>query len=93
MASTVNRKRRRPSTARHQPVKIADMTKEELRALIETSVEHKLAEWFGDPEDMRDEQEWARQFAASQDTLDRLADEALKEFHQGKTEPLDPSHL
>jgi hypothetical protein len=69
------------------------MTKEELRALIETSVEHKLAEWFGDPEDIRDEQEWARQFATSQDTLDHLADEALAELQQGKTEALDPADL
>ncbi len=69
------------------------MTQEELRALIETSVEHKLVEWFGDPEDKRDEQEWARQFAAPQNILDRLADEALAELQQGKTEALDPTDL
>ncbi len=86
-------KRARRTTARRQSAKVSNMTQDELREMIETSVEHRLIEWFGDPADLRDEQEWARQFARSQDTLNRLADEALEELRQGKTEPLDPERL
>ena len=39
--------------------------------------------------ELEDERRWAKQFARSQDTLARLADEALAEYHAGKTEPMD----
>lgn len=38
--------------------KIADMTSEDLRLLIETLIDRKLEEWFGDPDtgrELRDE--------------------------------------
>lgn len=45
MASTVTRKRGR------SPAKVSDMTPDELRAMIETSVERKLVELLGDPDE------------------------------------------
>lgn len=39
--------------------------------------------------ELEDEQKWNEAFAASQDQLARLADEALQEFEAGKTTPLD----
>ncbi len=44
MASTL--KQKRPRTA-----KVADMTTDELRKMIESSVEHKLIEMFRDPDE------------------------------------------
>ncbi len=43
MASTVTRKRRRTT-------KVADMTTDELREMIESSVERKLVELLADPD-------------------------------------------
>ena len=37
------------------------------------------------------EKNWADAFAASEDALDRLADEALAEHREGRTRELDPS--
>ena len=39
--------------------------------------------------ELEDERRWAKQFARSQNQLARLADEAIEEFHAGKTEPMD----
>ena len=39
------------------------------------------------------EKRWEEAFAKSQDQLDRLADEALSEFLEGKTQPLDEDQL
>lgn len=39
--------------------------------------------------ELEDEQKWDVSFAASQDQLAKLADEALEEFEAGKTTPLD----
>jgi len=39
--------------------------------------------------ELESEQRWAQAFAASQDKLEGLADEALKEFAAGKTRALD----
>jgi len=39
--------------------------------------------------ELESEQRWAQVFAGSQDKLEELADEALKEFAAGKTRPLD----
>lgn len=43
--------------------------------------------------EIADEQQWDRLFAKSQDQLERLADEALREHEAGLTEPLDPDRL
>ena len=40
-------------------------------------------------DELKDEQKWGDAFAASQDELAELADEALREFEAGKTTPLD----
>jgi hypothetical protein len=39
--------------------------------------------------ELASEQHWKKLFAASIDTLDALADEALREFQAGVTRPLD----
>ena len=36
---------------------------------------------------------WANALAASEDSLDRLADEALAEHREGRAQELDPNHL
>ncbi|NEP90718.1 MAG: hypothetical protein F6K18_30065 [Okeania sp. SIO2C2] len=38
--------------------------------------------------EIEDEKKWAENFANSQDQLAQLADEAIAEFKQGKTQPL-----
>lgn len=40
-------------------------------------------------EEIASESRWHAQFASSQDTLARLADEALSEFNEGKTLPFE----
>jgi hypothetical protein len=40
-----------------------------------------------------DERDWDVQFAASLDKLAQLADQALAEYHQGRTEVLGPKKL
>jgi len=40
-------------------------------------------------DELASERRWAESFANSQDELSTLADEALAEFNQGKTRPLD----
>ncbi len=44
-------------------------------------------------EELHSERKWAEGFAASQDLLSQLADEALAEHRAGKTLPLDPDEL
>jgi hypothetical protein len=39
-------------------------------------------------EELASEQKWAELFAKSQDALARMAEEALAEYHAGKTKPL-----
>jgi len=39
--------------------------------------------------ELESEQKWSQAFAASQDKLSSLADEALAEFESGQTLPLD----
>jgi hypothetical protein len=43
--------------------------------------------------ELESEQRWDTLFAESQDALASLAEEALAEYHAGKTEPLDPDSL
>lgn len=40
-------------------------------------------------EELEDERRWDESFAATQNELAKLADEALQEFEEGKTTPLD----
>ena len=40
-------------------------------------------------EELEDDTKWHTAFASSQDQLAKLADEALQEFEEGKTGPLD----
>ena len=46
-----------------------------------------LARWI--LEELADERHWSEQFAASEDQLAHLADEALLEHQAGKTQTLD----
>ena len=39
--------------------------------------------------ELESEQKWAHSFAASQDQLEQLANEALREFAAGETLPMD----
>ncbi|RLC22103.1 MAG: hypothetical protein DRI57_00665 [Deltaproteobacteria bacterium] len=50
-----------------------------------------LGKWL--LEELASEKKWNRLFANSQDLLGQLADEALAEFEQGKTELLEPEKL
>ncbi len=44
-------------------------------------------------EEIADEAEWTRQFAASPEALDQLAEEARAELAAGRTTDLDPDRL
>ena len=53
--------------------------------------QNALARWLID--EIIVEKKWERTFAESEDVLDVLADEALKEYSDGKTELLDINRL
>lgn len=53
--------------------------------------QEKFAEWI--LAELADERGWDASFAASQDALAELANEALADFHAGRTQPLDPDKL
>ncbi len=44
-------------------------------------------------EELEDEQLWDKAFARSPDGLAKLAQEAMAEYHAGKTQELDPDKL
>lgn len=44
-------------------------------------------------EEMASEKRWEEAFARSQDQLSKMAKEALTEFHEGKTLPLDEDNM
>jgi len=44
-------------------------------------------------EELKDEEHWARQFAASQNALTKLADEAIDDVTGGRATELDPEKL
>ena len=44
-------------------------------------------------EELASERRWDELFAKSAPTLERLADEAITEFREGRTQELDPDHL
>jgi hypothetical protein len=49
------------------------------------------ADWL--MEELASEKRWEEAFARSPDTLAKLAEEALREYREGKTLPLDPDQL
>lgn len=53
--------------------------------------QESLAAWI--LEELASEKRWDEAFAASQDLLAQMADEALAEHRAGKTLPLDPDEL
>ncbi len=53
--------------------------------------QNALARWL--IEEIIAEKKWEKTFAESEDTLDKLADEAIKEYAEGKTIPLDANYL
>jgi len=57
-----------------------------------TEVEQNiLAKWL--LVELASERRWNELFAKSEDLLNQLAEEALEEYRQGKTELLDPDNL
>ena len=44
-------------------------------------------------DEIEDEAQWSQKFAASQDLLSRMAAQALAEYREGKTIPLDSETL
>jgi len=50
-----------------------------------------IADWL--LKELESENRWNKSFAGSQDTLSRLASEALAEHRQGNTQELDPDRL
>jgi hypothetical protein len=53
----------------------------EVRVIIET---------ISPEEEAADEARWSASFAASQEQLARMADEALKDYDEGRTDELNP---
>jgi len=50
-----------------------------------------LAAWI--LEELESERRWMKAFAESKDTLAQLAEEALSEYHEGRTKELDPDQI
>ncbi|MBI5745962.1 MAG: hypothetical protein HZA13_03050 [Nitrospirae bacterium] len=53
--------------------------------------QNALAKWV--LEELDAEKKWEQIFAESEDVLDRLADEVLDVYREGKTKPLDIDRL
>jgi hypothetical protein len=53
--------------------------------------QRRLAEWL--LIELSAERRWEALLANSSDSLERLAEEALREHRAGRTEPLDPDQL
>ena len=51
----------------------------------------RVGHWLLD--ELRDEEQGARQFAGSQDALSKLAAETRADIAAGRTTPLDPDHM
>jgi len=60
-------------------------------ASLPADEQDRIAQWL--LEELRDEEHWEGQFAASQDALSRLAGEARTERAAGKLTDLDPDKL
>jgi hypothetical protein len=53
--------------------------------------QNALAKWL--LEELESEKKWEKQFAESEDVLDRLADEAVETHKKGKTTKMDLDRL
>ena len=53
--------------------------------------QNELARWL--IFEIESERKWEKAYSESQDTLDKLADEALNEYSAGKTKPMDSNLL
>lgn len=60
-------------------------------ATLPPEEQDRVGLWLLD--ELRDEDRWARQFAASQDALSKLAAEARADTAAGRTTPLDADHM
>ncbi len=60
-------------------------------ATLPPDEQDRIARWL--LEELRDEEQWAQQFAGSQDALAKLAAEARADRAQGRTTELDPDKL
>lgn len=53
--------------------------------------QNALAKWL--LEEIKSEQKWDEKFVESEDVLNKLADEALSEYREGKTRKLETDKL
>jgi len=60
-------------------------------ATLPADEQDRIAQWL--LEELRDEEHWARQFAASQSALSKLAAEVRAERAAGRATELDPDKL
>jgi len=60
-------------------------------ATLPADEQDRIAQWLLD--ELRDEEHWAHQFSASQDTLSKLAAEARADRAAGRATVLDPDKL
>ncbi len=60
-------------------------------ATLPPEEQDRVANWL--LEELQDEEDWNRRFAASQDLLSKLSAEALAEYAEGRTTPLDPEKM
>ncbi len=60
-------------------------------AKLDDDEQEALARWLLD--ELRSERRWEELYANSQDSLSRLADDALSEHRSGNSEPLDAETL
>ncbi len=60
-------------------------------ATLPEDEQDRIAQWLLD--ELRDDDEWARQFSASRDVLSKLAAEARADRAAGRTTELDPDKL
>ncbi len=60
-------------------------------AALPPEEQDRVAQWLLD--ELADEERWERSFAASQDLLERMADEAVEDERSGRTTELDPDAM
>jgi hypothetical protein len=60
-------------------------------AKLPVKEQEALANWI--LEEIASEKRWSELFERSQDTLSKLADEALDDYHADRTKPLNPTEL
>ncbi|MGB9627416.1 MAG: hypothetical protein ACPL6D_02030 [Thermodesulfobacteriota bacterium] len=70
--------------------KLLEKAFEEASKLSELE-QNALARWL--IEEIISEKKWEETFAESENLLDKLSDEALAEYLEGKTKPLDVNNL